>query len=90
MSNEVTFEENDPLAPNTNASYKAPGGILVWLVKQGLAKDAKEAEKVLLIVAVVLLLVAIGIFGYSLSLLHPKKPTDWMLHTVPVLSQPKP
>jgi DMSO reductase anchor subunit len=89
MSNEVTFEDGDTLTPNRNASQKASGGILVWLVKQRIAKDAKEAEKLLLIVAVVFILIAIGIFGYAFSLLHPKRPADWMLHTVPILTQTK-
>jgi hypothetical protein len=65
MSTEgVVFEEDSP--PNRVGNITivpgAPTGMLKWLVKNNLAKDGKSAEKLLLIIAIVAVVVAIGVY----------------------------
>ncbi|MEA2701610.1 MAG: hypothetical protein QOE22_319 [Candidatus Parcubacteria bacterium] len=78
MSNEVVFlEENPNTVGNIRIVQGAPKGILAWLVKNKTVQTAKQGERVLVVVAVIAIVLAIGIyvlFGMNRSAPPPYMP----------------
>ena len=63
MSNQVVFEdETANTISNISIVRGVPTGMLAWLVKKKIAKDGRQAEKLLLGVAVVAIILAIAIY----------------------------
>ncbi len=67
MDNGVVFEENNDLAQTGSFEQIPSKGILAWLVKVKLARSLKEAEVILLVVAIVAFLIASIIFFSTLG-----------------------
>jgi hypothetical protein len=74
MDSRVTFEENNDIAQTPTFDQMPPKGILSWLVKVKVAKSVKEAEVMLLVLAIVAFVVASIIFFSVLSGSKPPHP----------------
>jgi hypothetical protein len=79
MSNEVVFEGEDS-ADNTVGNIQivpgAPTGMLAWLVKNKVVKNARHAELFLLGVAIVAVILGIFFFFHAVSPTLPKSPPE--------------
>jgi hypothetical protein len=78
MSNGVVFENEESSSNrvgNIQIVSGAPTGILAWLVKAKVAKDGKEAERLLLIFAIIIILISLGIATVTFMPHHAPPPT---------------
>ena len=75
MSSEVTFqEEQTNTVGNIGIIRGAPTGMLAWIIKNKLAKDGTGAERLLLVSAIIIVLIAIGIAVATFTPHHAPPP----------------
>lgn len=74
---DVTFDEENSsnAVGNIRIVPGAPTGMLAWIIKHNLAKDGKGAERLLLILAIIMILIAIGIAVVTFMPHHAPPPT---------------
>ena len=87
MSNEVQFDEEQWSRPSVVGNNE-PRGLIGFVIKKGLAKDERQANVILIIFLITIIVITTFLFSFSGS--HTTKPSPTVLEimkTMPIVHQ---